>query len=280
MPIFVKEGSVIPMQPVMQYTDELPLDTLILAIYPSSNKTAGFVLYEDDGATLEYQSGSFAETSIEQFFSAQSVIEINIGASIGSFQGKLSNRTYLSEVHLIGDLPTSVYKNGFPVVVRSSYQELRSNSEGYFYDNASSVLYVQIEGSTDSSYQITAEGIILSIDENAFSQPDGFVLEQNYPNPFNPTTKIRFTIAAPPNLPQGEAFVTLKVYDVLGNEVATLVDEELPAGNYEVEFSSRGLINQNRTIASGVYFYQLKASDPLSSSGQDFIQTKKMVLLR
>ena len=89
------------------------------------------------------------------------------------------------------------------------------------------------------------------------------ILGQNYPNPFNPSTKIKFTI---PEEARGERQeVTLKVYDVLGNEIATLVNEELSSGEYEVEFNATGL-------PSGIYFYQLKA--------REFIQTKKMVLLK
>jgi len=89
-----------------------------------------------------------------------------------------------------------------------------------------------------------------------------FKLEQNYPNPFNPSTKISW------QSPVG-SWQTLKVYDVLGNEVATLVDEFKPAGSYEVEFqSSVGSIQ----LASGMYFYRLKAGD--------YIQTKKMLLLK
>jgi len=96
-------------------------------------------------------------------------------------------------------------------------------------------------------------------------QPTEFRLEQNYPNPFNPVTKIRYTI---PNVSlsgvEGSR-VQLKVYDVLGKEVATLVNEEKPAGNYEVEFNATN-------FTSGVYFYQLKSGS--------FIQTNKMILLR
>jgi len=80
----------------------------------------------------------------------------------------------------------------------------------------------------------------------------------NYPNPFNPTTAIKYQI---PEL----SFVTLKVYDVLGNEITTLVNEEKPAGLYEVEFNKNGL-------TSGVYFYQLKS--------ESFVETKKMILLK
>ncbi len=93
-----------------------------------------------------------------------------------------------------------------------------------------------------------------------------FYLEQNYPNPFNPSTKICW------QSPVG-SWQTLKVYDVLGNEVATLVNEFKAAGSYEVEFDAGN-------ISSGVYYYQLKASDPSSSSGQSFIQTRKMLMIK
>ena len=85
-----------------------------------------------------------------------------------------------------------------------------------------------------------------------------FELSQNYTNPFNPSTSIQYAVSS-------RQFVSLKVYDVLGNEIATLVNEEKPAGSYEVEFKGTGL-------PSGIYFYQLKANS--------YIETKKMVLLK
>ena len=85
-----------------------------------------------------------------------------------------------------------------------------------------------------------------------------FHLEQNYPNPFNPSTKIGFQVT-------GYGYVSLKVYDVLGREVRTLVNENLQAGSYETTFDASGL-------ASGVYFYQLHAGE--------FTQTKRLLLLR
>ena len=93
--------------------------------------------------------------------------------------------------------------------------------------------------------------------------PLKFELLQNFPNPFNPVTIIKYQI---PEV----SFVTLKVYDVLGNEIATLVNEEKPAGEYEVEFS----VGQNSILSpsSGIYFYQLRAGS--------FIHTKKMILLK
>jgi len=102
--------------------------------------------------------------------------------------------------------------------------------------------------------------------ENVGSLPDLYTLSQNFPNPFNPTTTIKYSIA-PPNLPEGEVLqhVTLKVYDVLGREVATLVNEEKLPGNYEIKFDGNNL-------SSGVYFYRLQAGS--------FSDSKKFILLK
>ena len=93
-----------------------------------------------------------------------------------------------------------------------------------------------------------------------------YLLYQNYPNPFNPTTTIRF------ELPQ-DGVVTIEVFDILGQKVKTILNEFKKADSYEVTFSSIGL-------ASGVYIYQLRVNDPESSSGQVFITSKKMMLIK
>jgi hypothetical protein len=93
--------------------------------------------------------------------------------------------------------------------------------------------------------------------------PAHFVLHQNYPNPFNPSSKIKYQI---PSLgTRDHVYVEIRVFDILGNEITTLVNEEKPAGTYEVEFDA---IN----FPSGVYFYQLKFGN--------FVETKKMVLMK
>lgn len=101
------------------------------------------------------------------------------------------------------------------------------------------------------------------------SLPTKFLLEQNYPNPFNPTTIIKYTIPSQKNPLLGGDYrgglITIKVFDVLGNEVARLVNEVKSSGNYEVEFNGNDL-------TSGIYFYRLSAND--------FSETKKMILLR
>ena len=88
--------------------------------------------------------------------------------------------------------------------------------------------------------------------------PANFKLFQNYPNPFNPSTKVKYEIPE-------RSFVTIKVFDVLGNEVAALVNEEKTIGNYEVEFDATNL-------PTGIYFYKLQAGN--------FVEIKKMVLIK
>lgn len=113
---------------------------------------------------------------------------------------------------------------------------------------------------------------LTDVEDEHISTPMGFLLEQNYPNPFNPSTRIKYTIPnfTESNLSQGDGtkqgwLTVLKVFDVLGNEIATLVNEYKPAGKYEIEFNAS-------LLPSGVYFYQLKVGS--------FVETKKMVLLR
>jgi hypothetical protein len=102
------------------------------------------------------------------------------------------------------------------------------------------------------------DSIRLSVNEIGTTIPDNYSLSQNYPNPFNPTTNIDFCIPT-------ASRVALKVYNVIGQEVATLVNEEMKAGNYQVNFNASHL-------SSGVYFYRLTAGS--------FVMNKKFTLLK
>ncbi|RJP71310.1 MAG: T9SS C-terminal target domain-containing protein [Ignavibacteriales bacterium] len=113
-------------------------------------------------------------------------------------------------------------------------------------------------------------GNTVDVEENNNLQPSEFSLLQNYPNPFNPATKIKYSIpvGAYSNTPIHN--VLLKVYDILGNEVITLVNDEKPAGQYEVLWNEKN--NKGNEVSSGIYFYRLDA-------GAQSL-TRKMILVR
>jgi hypothetical protein len=158
--------------------------------------------------------------------------------------GEAAGDAFGGAVSTAGDVNGDGYSN---VIVGASGNDAGGDDAGraYIYFIYQSVNYVEVD-------------VIIN----------NYLLRQNYPNPFNPITKINYQI---PEL----SFVTLKVYDVLGNEIAVLVNEEKPVGSYEVEFSAIGgsAFGGNATsLTSGIYFYQLKAGD--------FVKTKKMVLMK
>ena len=120
-----------------------------------------------------------------------------------------------------------------------------------------------IVGHSDKVLKTTNGGMTFIEEETNPYQSNSFHLFQNYPNPFNPSTKIRYSV------PQSST-VIIKVFDTLGNEIETLVNEEKSAGIYEVEFNSHS--GEVRNLPSGVYFYRLLIGDK--------IETKKMILMR
>ncbi len=105
-------------------------------------------------------------------------------------------------------------------------------------------------------------GPISAVQDDNRSQPNFFELEQNYPNPFNPITKIKYSV------PQIST-VIVKVFDILGDEIEILVNEEKPVGTYELTWNTESAAGG---LPSGVYFYRIQAGD--------LIETKKMVLMK
>jgi len=151
--------------------------------------------------------------------------------------------------------------NGVPISIAQNDQSspliINSNNGGAI------VAWDDRRSSTSDVYSslVNANGILggdpvyVSID---YQLPSTFEVFQNYPNPFNPSTRIKYQVSS-------NSQVSLKVYDVLGNEVATLINEFKPVGRYEFEFNASQL-------SSGIYFYKLQAGS--------FIQTRKMVLVK
>lgn len=121
------------------------------------------------------------------------------------------------------------------------------------------VIWVGLDG-TDRKLYFDRLHKLVNI-SNEIETPEGFYLKQNFPNPFNPSTKIEFAI------PKSE-YVTLKIFDVLGKEITTLINGEMNSGIYEIEFNATGI----NGLSSGVYFYQLKTGS--------FLETRSMMLLK
>ncbi|MGE5496788.1 MAG: carboxypeptidase regulatory-like domain-containing protein [Syntrophothermus sp.] len=127
-----------------------------------------------------------------------------------------------------------------------------------YKETGSEYVSIDAEGSSPVVSLTLVPGSTTAVHENISAVPEHFSLKQNYPNPFNPVTNISYSIAQKGN-------VTLKVYNIIGKEIATLVSEEKAAGNYTVRFNAAG-------IPSGIYFYTL-------SSGS-YSETKKLILLK
>ena len=118
------------------------------------------------------------------------------------------------------------------------------------------------DGNWEIYYKRDPNGNVTGIENTNSELPTAFKLEQNYPNPFNPSSIIGYRLSI-------NSMVTLKVYDLIGREVVTLVNEEKQAGSYEAEFQSAV---GNHQLASGIYYYQLRAGD--------YVETKKMILIK
>ena len=211
------------------------------------------VVYTDSILVEPFNDSFVASGGIASRFYEISVTPQNAGTN-SSFNASL--RLYYSDFDIQG-----INENNLKLV--------RLTNDGWIYIGGNvntSENYVEANNVNDVGLFAFADpDSITGVDTKSDGLVDKFVLEQNYPNPFNPSTKIRYSVYNVILSEVGGSFVTLKVYDVLGNEVATLVNEQKAAGSYEVEFNSA-------EVSSGIYFYKLQAGN--------FVETKKMILMK
>ena len=231
---------------------------------------------------LSFNSASVRTIQVQQIISYIETIELNHNAIATILTGDFNDPPNATSVQQLTNTGTDTF-------FVSTFAYLNTGSPGYtFPSNAptSKIDYVFLKNTASiapfessvvmnqpyngTKYCSDHLGVltsfrdgVLDVDDESSLHPGEFKLFQNYPNPFNPSTKIRFTI------PQNKMFemqeINLKVYDSLGNEIATLVNEEKPAGIYEVDFNGDDL-------PSGIYFYRLQSGD--------FTTTKKLILLK
>ncbi len=182
----------------------------------------------------------------------------------------------VGEVHKFNGITSSAYKcdiidyswdfgdgtEGKGIVINHSY------SQPGIYEVKLTVTS-DIGGTDSSTMKVTTSQASFS----GTSECTTFQLLQNYPNPFNPSTKIKFSLPTSKAGTSAIAFVSLKVYDLLGREVVTLINEKMKSGNYERVFDANGL-------ACGVYFYSLRLYPAKSEQIGTFIETKKMIVIK
>ena len=148
-------------------------------------------------------------------------------------------------------IQTNVFSNGGSIVSNSEFQIFSTTGET-FIGKAEEKTYTIFSGFWQPVMLLTP------VKDNKDIISDKYILMQNYPNPFNPSTTIRYSIPK-------ESFVTIKVYDIIGREIATLVNERKAAGNYSVKFNAGN-------FPSGVYIYRIQSGG--------FTDTKKFILLK
>ena len=269
-------------------------------VYAQKIDSSGNILWQSNGVVICKAPGSqylpvlISDTNggaIISWYDARNGIDnLDIFASKISFDGRipveLTSFTATAEqntVSLNWQTATETNNSGFEMQ-RSQMSNVKSQmdwkvvafipgfgttaepkSYSFTDENLSSGKYqyrlkqIDFDGTFEYSNQVEVE--ITSTTE--------FSLAQNYPNPFNPTTKIKYTIPfVTLSLSKGDILVSLKVFDVLGNEIATLVNEQQQPGTYEVEFN----VGQAISLSSGVYYYQLRSGS--------FVETKKMVVIK
>ena len=241
-----------------------------------------FINVDNDEEGIYSETGTWY-TSVVQAYgnsSRYAYIQSTANGPAATFNFSLRKTGYYDIYEI---LPTTVnaannalYKvisNG--VVVDSFYQNQNEGSGswkyfGRYFFNADEDVSIKVidSGESTSGPVLRADAFKIALYEEVTSTddiannttPEDFSLSQNYPNPFNPSTLIKYSIPS-------QEKVVLKVFDVIGNEVALLIDEEQSVGSYNVEFSTANL-----NLSSGIYFYNLRAGN--------FMETKKMVLLK
>jgi len=226
---------------------------------------------------LSFNSGSVRTIQVQQIISYIESIEPNHPAVASILTGDFNDTPYTTSIQQLTNTGTDTF-------YVSTYAYVNPGSPGYtvpsnaptskidyvFLKNTGSIApfnssVVMNQPYSGNNYCSDHLGVLtyftngtLDVDDESSLYPDEFKLFQNYPNPFNPNTKISWQSPV-------SSWQTLKVYDSLGNEIATLVNEEKPVGKYEVEFTGNGL-------PSGIYFYRLQAGD--------YTATKKLILMK
>jgi hypothetical protein len=263
-------GTDLGLADVTGFSQDMDFDPDNGNLYWSGYWASGF--FSEGGSFRLVDVTTGTSTEISAFGQFETITGFNVNGICATVPVELESFTAIvnnNNVLLQWSTATETNNSGFNIERKSSLSdwetigfvtgfgtttEPRSYSYNDAYLNAGSYVYRLKQVDYDGSFEYS------DIVEVVTNSPVEYTLDQNYPNPFNPATKIRFTISE-------LRFAILKVYDVLGNEIAILVNEELPAGEYEVEFDA-SLYN----LSSGFYFVRMEAGS--------FTTTRKITLMK
>jgi beta-glucanase (GH16 family) len=255
-----------------------------IKINVGGSESGGFIAdreFKTDTANYGYMEGTKISTTDDIANTAEDAVFQKGIIGLAKYVVRVPNGKYKIRLLFSENTVTSANTRVFDVYVQG--KQVIKALDIYKEAGAKTALEKIIDDVTVSNYIIDIHfaalvntaiinGIIIEqigtgIEEHS-SIPDKFQLEQNFPNPFNPETTVKYSIpVVDANFASAAKNVTLKVYDILGREVATLVNEYQQAGSYNSSFNAL-----HSSLTSGVYFYTLRAGD--------FVQTKKMVLIK
>jgi len=220
MPIFVRDGAIIPMGPVMQYADEMPLTDLTLKLYPSTVRETSFRLFEDDGKSFGYQSGSMALTWYRMSRGEETFV-LDISPREGSFVP--APRHCTAEIHGWDDAQAGVLLTGQPLSRYDTKQALMAADTGYYHDATASVLYVRFPETGEGQYVIAGPDydapVISDLSTAGFASGGGVQLRAVASDAGSGMARVEFCVS-------GELLAT--------------VSGEQPGGQYLCEWSGAG----------------------------------------
>lgn len=219
-------------------------------------------------SSLEYLKTNSEKYWVATFANVAGYIKERNAASVS----EISNNEDSIVVNVTDNLDDSIYN--YPITIRrplpQGWSSVEVTQNGKSVESkiveVNSTTYIMFDAVPDGgNISIKKTGVTSVEDKYENSLSTKYSLNQNYPNPFNPSTQISFEMAK-------DGYVSLKVFDTLGREVESLVNEFKHAGKYSADFGT-----QNKNLSSGIYFYQLRISDSSPRAGKVFLQTKKMI---
>lgn len=234
---------------------------------PTSSSSSAYYLFGDAGISFRcYHNGTAGQNNL--ILRGTGITDVNVtgigpAPTVVTFVCQQASTTpYVIKAYKNGILSNTVSQSNINLTAGTGFKVGGySTSSGFIGKMDEFRLYNRAltdEEVYSSVYQDIPCGILTNYGNNNFEVPKNYLLNQNYPNPFNPVTKISF------NIPE-TGIVSLTVYDILGREIAKLVNETKPAGNYIVDFDASNL-------SSGIYFYKLEVNG--------FKDVKKMTVLK